>query len=53
MHQRYVKLPFIKDGANIRATIPSSKSLVPPGYYMLFILDPHGVPSNAKFVLVS
>lgn len=53
MHQRLVKLPFIKDGSNIRVTIPASKSLVPPGYYMLFIADPHGVPSTAKFVLVS
>lgn len=53
MHQRFVKLPLIKDGSNIRVTIPSSKSLVPPGYYMLFIVDPRGIPSTAKFVLVS
>lgn len=53
MHQRFVKLPIIKDGTNIRVTIPSSKSLVPPGYYMLFIVDPRGIPSAAKFIRVS
>jgi hypothetical protein len=53
MHQRFVKLPIVKDGTNIKVTIPSSKALVPPGYYMLFIVDPRGVPSVAKFVRVS
>jgi len=26
---------------------------VPPGYYMLFVLDKNGVPSVARFVNVS
>lgn len=53
MHQRFIKLPIIKDGTKIQVTIPSSKALVPPGYYMLFIVDPRGIPSSAKFILVS
>ncbi|MCO4893143.1 DUF1929 domain-containing protein [Cupriavidus sp. WGtm5] len=54
MHQRYIKLRYTKQGAkNLRVTLPASSSLVPPGYYMLFIIDSQGVPSVAKFVRVS
>lgn len=34
-------------------TVPASSSLVPAGYYMLFVLDTAGIPSVAKFVRVS
>lgn len=54
MHQRFVKLQYTKIGAkNLKVTIPASSALVPPGYYMLFIIDSHGIPSVAKFVHVS
>ncbi|MDQ0143268.1 galactose oxidase-like domain-containing protein [Cupriavidus necator] len=54
MHQRYIKLRYTKNGAkNLRVTLPASSSLVPPGYYMLFLIDSQGVPSVAKFVHVS
>lgn len=31
-------------------TAPASAQVAPPGYYMLFVLDAHGVPSAAKIV---
>jgi hypothetical protein len=37
----------------LTATVPNSAAIVPPGHYMLFVLDSNGVPSVAKFVLVS
>jgi hypothetical protein len=50
MHQRFVRLPLIVDGDGTVATVPESRGLVPPGYYMLFVVDSAGVPSLAKFV---
>jgi hypothetical protein len=52
MHQRFVKLPVTVTGSNVQATVPASTALVPPGYYMLFIVDSAGVPSIAKFVRI-
>jgi hypothetical protein len=53
MHQRLVRLPITADGGAITATVPASAALVPPGYYMLFIVDSEGVPSIARFVHVA
>jgi hypothetical protein len=50
MHQRFVRLPLIVDGDGTVATVPESRGSVPPGYYMLFVVDSAGVPSLAKFV---
>jgi hypothetical protein len=52
MHQRLVKLPITVKGGAITAIVPASPALVPPGYYMLFIVDSAGVPSIAEFVRV-
>jgi hypothetical protein len=53
MHQRFIKLPIIVKGGTITATVPAAAALVPPGYYMLFIVDSNGVPSIAQFVRVA
>jgi hypothetical protein len=53
MHQRFIKLQSQTSGLNLQVTIPAYSSLVPPGYYMLFIVDSNGIPSVAKFVRVS
>jgi hypothetical protein len=53
MHQRLIKLPITVAGTNVQATVPASTALVPPGYYMLFIVDSEGVPSIAKFVRIA
>ncbi len=52
--QRYIGLEFDKIDANsLKSSIPINKNLIPPGYYMLFILDSKKVPSVAKFVCIS
>jgi hypothetical protein len=51
--QRHVELDFLAGSGQIRAQIPTNPALVPPGYYMLFILNGTGVPSVARFVHVS
>ena len=54
MHQRAIKLRVqVRNTNTLTATVPSSRGTVPPGYYMLFVLDKIGVPSVAKFVNVS
>lgn len=50
MHQRFIKLPMQANGAAVTARVPDSTALVPPGYYMLFVVDSAGVPSVASFV---
>jgi hypothetical protein len=56
--QRLVDLPFERiQHTRLRATVPDNPDLVPPGWYMLFIVRslsddaiPRGVPSIAKWV---
>jgi hypothetical protein len=48
--QRYVELPFVPSAGGIQATAPAGRSVAPPGYYMLFIVDNTGVPSVARIV---
>jgi plastocyanin len=49
--QRYIKLPIIgRDPGRLHVKAPADGNIAPPGYYMLFIVDAAGVPSNAKFI---
>ncbi|MGY8903512.1 MAG: galactose oxidase-like domain-containing protein [Burkholderiales bacterium] len=53
MHQRVIKLRVQPQALGLTASVPASSALVPPGYYMLFVLDAAGIPSVAKFVQIS
>ncbi|WP_229676112.1 galactose oxidase early set domain-containing protein [Polaromonas eurypsychrophila] len=53
MHQRAIKLRVQPRSNGLTAVVPSSSALVPPGYYMLFVMDSQGIPSVAKFVRVA
>jgi hypothetical protein len=48
--QRYIRLSYTQATGGLNVTIPASKSSVPPGYYMLFIINTKGVPSIAKII---
>lgn len=51
--QRYLPVEFSRDGScNLHIHIPDGLGLLPPGYYMLFILDDCDIPSIARFVEV-
>lgn len=51
---RYVKLPIVATAAgSVDVRLPSSASVAPPGYYMLFVVDTSGVPSVAHFIRVA
>jgi PKD repeat protein len=56
MNQRFVPLSFAKPPATsagqLSVTAPSNPNLVPPGHYMMFVLNGSGVPSVAKVVQI-
>lgn len=50
---RLVDLPLAGSGSTRTAQVPTNPNLVPPGPYMLTVLDSAGVPSEAKWVWIS
>jgi YVTN family beta-propeller protein len=57
MDQRFVDLPFNAQGngqgGQLSVQIPGRASDVPPGMWMMFVIDDAGVPSVAKMVRVN
>jgi YVTN family beta-propeller protein len=53
MDQRFVDLPFNTDGNQLNVQVPARASDVPPGMWMVFVIDDLGVPSEAKMVRVN
>ena len=51
-NQRFNRLGFSPTTGGLNVTAPQSPNVVPPGHYMLFILNSTGVPSIAKIVRV-
>lgn len=53
MEQRYVGLRIIDAGnGRLQLEAPPKAELAPPGYYLLFLLNPEGIPSVGRFVRV-
>jgi Domain of unknown function (DUF1929) len=44
--------PTVVNGLDYTILLPSEPGIVIPGYWMLFALDPAGVPSVAETILV-
>jgi len=53
MDQRFLELPFSVSGNELHASLPGNPFLTPPGYYMLFVLDDQGVPSEAAMLRIN
>jgi WD40 repeat protein len=53
MEQRYVPLSFTAGRGTLKAKTPPNANVAPPGVYMLFAIDAHGVPSVAKMVTLA
>ncbi len=49
---RLVDLPVTGSGGTFTATVPANHALLPPGPYLLTVLDNQGVPSVARWVTV-
>ncbi len=52
MDQRFIELPFEKAGNLLTASLPSLMTETPPGFYMLFVLNSEGVPSEARILRI-
>ena len=52
--QRYIKLPInSRTATTVETTAPANGNIAPPGFYMLFVVINQGVPSEARFVMIS
>ena len=52
VEQRSVALDVVRKDGAVTVRVPPEQSLVPSGFYMLFVTDTHGVPSVARWVRV-
>ncbi|WP_395363626.1 galactose oxidase-like domain-containing protein [Streptomyces sp. YH02] len=54
VEQRSVELGLTKsqNGTTVTVDVPEDRTLVPPGWYMLFVTDANGIPSEAKWLQV-
>ncbi|ACS38886.1 putative Galactose oxidase [Methylorubrum extorquens AM1] len=50
--QRYIPAAFSQTGRTVSVVMPGSPNIAPPGYYMAFLLDAAGVPSNGIIVSI-
>ncbi|MFJ4788900.1 galactose oxidase-like domain-containing protein [Streptomyces sp. NPDC088794] len=50
--QRSIALDFTTSGNKIKVTVPKNKNLVQSGWYMVFVDDDQGTPSEAQWVKV-
>lgn len=52
VEQRSIELGVKKRGGSVTFEVPRDRALVPPGWYMLFVTDADGTPSEAEWVHV-
>ncbi|WP_329185922.1 kelch motif-containing protein [Streptomyces sp. NBC_01428] len=52
VEQRSIELGLTKTTNSVTVEVPKDPALVPPGWYMLFVTDAQGTPSEAKWVRV-
>ncbi|MFF4508707.1 galactose oxidase-like domain-containing protein [Streptomyces sp. NPDC001401] len=52
VEQRSIELGLTKDAHSVTVDVPDDPALVPPGWYMLFVTDATGTPSEAKWIQV-
>ena len=53
MDQRFLELPFTVQAGALRASLPANMFETPPGYYMVFVFNDQGVPSEAAMLRIS
>jgi galactose oxidase len=51
--QRRFKASFSQGGNLLAITVPSNKNVLPPGFYMLHVVDSNGVPSQGFIIEIN
>jgi hypothetical protein len=49
-NQHFMELPFTQNGDTLSITMPANANIAPENYYMLFVVNSSGVPSQAKII---
>lgn len=49
-NQRFMELPFTRNGDTLTVSTPANVNVAPENYYMVFAVNSNGVPSEAKIV---
>ncbi|MFF5131346.1 galactose oxidase-like domain-containing protein [Streptomyces syringium] len=52
IEQRSIELELTRTANDITVTLPEDTSLMPPGWYMLHVIDDQGTPSEAVWIKV-
>lgn len=52
VEQRSIQLAVARGAGEVTFSVPGDASLIPPGWYMLFVTDARGTPSEAVWVQV-
>ncbi|WP_327727773.1 kelch motif-containing protein [Streptomyces sp. NBC_00487] len=52
VEQRSIALEVTRTRDSVTVDVPDDRTLVPPGWYMLFVTDGEGTPSKAKWIQV-
>jgi YVTN family beta-propeller protein len=52
MDQRFVEATFNATGSRLMVQAPTRAADAPPGFYILFVLNPSGVPSVGKMIQI-
>ncbi|MDX3696830.1 kelch motif-containing protein [Streptomyces europaeiscabiei] len=52
VEQRSIALEVTRTRDSVTVDVPGDRTLVPPGWYMLFVTDGEGTPSKAKWIQV-
>ncbi|QNP41493.1 galactose oxidase-like domain-containing protein [Lysobacter solisilvae (ex Woo and Kim 2020)] len=53
MDQRFMELPFTVSGSTLNARLPTNAFETPPGFYMVFVFNNQGVPSEAAMLRIN
>jgi len=53
MDQRFLELPFTVAGNALNASLPANAFETPPGFYMVFVFNDQGVPSEAAMLRIN
>jgi hypothetical protein len=53
MDQRFLELAFTVSGDTLQASLPANPFETPPGYYMVFVINAQGVPSEAAMLRIN
>lgn len=52
-HKDKATKPIVRQGNQLQVKLPANRFETPPGYYMAFVLDANGVPSEGKIFRIN